>query len=430
MLRINRIGRFAAGAGVVLALGCGNLLEVSDPSRFTDEDLDQALDAVAAGAEGDLHDEISSLNNLSGLLGDELQHTGTWAGWDDIDHGRIRYDQDGSSDGGAGLLRARFASLDALARFDRLTGEGQDVDQALYAQVQATHGWSNLLLAQHFCEAPAEPGGSAVSDAALYEAAVASLTTAIATAQAAGATDFERWARAGRARAHLMLGNFNEAEADAQAIPDAWTYNAKYSQGNSENSIVNLSTITFNNAGGIRAKWWSRVDVDDRMLMDAFTNELDPRVAIRRDAGVLGVDGVTDFYSQWKYRAVSDDIPLTHSDEMRLIEAEVEWRRGNLPEAMTILNGLRTAAGLTGVTATTSEEVFDVLLNERFAELFMEGQRTNDLYRFELFDDLVAAGDFVASVANRSIKFPMDSGEAANSQAIENNASQRCAPTL
>lgn len=425
----------------VVAVGgfvaCSDFLEVSDPSRFTDGDLDQALDAVANGAEGDLHGAFDDIVYTSALLGDEFQHTGTWAQWDDVDHGRIRYDQSATANGRAeALLRARYAAIDAQGRFERVL-EGSAGSSEVMARVRAVEAWANLLLAQHFCEAPGEPGGAAMSDVELYDLAIQQLTTAISTADAAGADDYALWARAGRARANLMRGNFDAAFDDAQGVvddaPAGWSYNALYTQGNLENSVVNLATITFNNAGGLREKWWNRVDVAERKLRDAFTDEPDPRIPIRRDAGVLGVDGVTDYYSQWKYTGVGGaaaSIPLTHVREMRLIQAEVEWRRNNLPEAMTILNDLRTAAGLTTVAAATSDEVFDVLLNERFAELFMEAQRTNDLYRFDLFGDMVAAGDFVGSIANRAIKFPLTSDEGVNNQNIANDASQRCSPTL
>jgi hypothetical protein len=283
----------------------------------------------------------------------------------------------------------------------------------------------------NFCEAPLEQGGSAADPQALFAQAATKFTAAIATASAAGATEFERWATAGRARANLFLGNFQVAATDAASLPPGWTYFAKFTAGGSiTNSVVNLATTGFNNAGGIREKWWSRVDVDESMLMDAFTNELDSRVPIVRNAGELGVDGVTDYYSQFKYTDEGADIPLTSKAEMRLIEAEVAWQGGQLVDAMTILNALRGAAGLSSVTATTSNEVRDVLLNERFAELFMEAQRAHDLFRFNMYQTFVDNGDFVGTVADRAIKFPLTTSEALNNPNIEHSVSARCAPTL
>jgi hypothetical protein len=413
-------------------MACGDLLEVQDPSRFTDEDLDAAPAAVAAGAEGVLHATIDDLVYASALLSDEFQHTGTWASWDDIDHGRIRWDQSNTGNGVMnGVLRARFTAQDAIARFDRLATEGTPVDDALIAQAQVSDAWADVLLGMNFCEAPLEQGGTAAAPSALFAQAVTKFTTAIATASAAGATEFERWATAGRARANLYLGNFTAAATDAASLPPNWTYYANFTAGGSiTNSVVNLATTGFNNAGGMREKWWSRVDVAESKLMDAYTNELDPRVPIVRNAGELGVDGVTDYYSQFKYTEEGSDIPLTSKAEMRLIEAEVAWQENRLGDAMTILNGLRTAAGLTAVTATTANEVRDVLLNERFAETFMEAHRAYDLLRFNMYQTLVDNGDFVGTVADRAIQFPLTTSESLNNPNIEHSVSARCSPTL
>jgi hypothetical protein len=429
MVEIRKFGHILIAGGLVASLAaCDDLLDVQDPSRFTDDDLDNALEAVATGVEGDLHLQIDNLNTSAALMSDEFQHTGTWAQWDDADHGRIRYDQDGQSGGGGGLLRARFAAQDATARFDRLAGEGRTIAPELRAQVEVTEGWTDLLLAQYFCEAPQGQNTVAIPDVEMYAQARDKLTAALGTATG----DFELWARAGLARAELMVGNHAAASAAAGAVlgaaPAGWAKEAAYQVSTAENSIVNLATFSFNHAGGIREKWWPMVDDAARLMRDPLTNELDPRVPIRHEDGVLGVDGVTEFYSQWKYTDVGDNIPITHLDEMRLIQAEAAWATGDLPGAMTILNGLRTAEGLSPVTATTSQEVFDVLLNERFAELFMEGQRMQDLYRFDLVPAMMTAGNFVETDSPRSIKFPLSASEGLNNPNIEDDESARCTP--
>jgi hypothetical protein len=428
--------RNLVGCGMVIAsLGaCGDLLDVSDPSRFTDADLDQALQAVVNGVEGELHIIMDGLINDAEIIADVMQHTGTWAGWDDTDHGLIRYDNDGRSDGGAGLLRARFGAQDAMARFTRLG----NVDATFGPIVQTVEGWANLVLAGQFCEAPDDPitdaagvvtGGAVLTDTQLWQKARDQLALAGTAAGAAGATDYQHWANAGLARAELMLGNYTAAAAAASTIPVGWEKLALYQQSTAENSIVNLSTAGFNEASGIREKWWAQVDDAAGMMRDQFTNELDSRVEITHTAGVLGVDGVTEHYSQFKYKDVGDDIRFTHYNEMQLILAEVQWRAGNLAPAMVILNALRAGAGLSAATATTTQAVQDVLLNERFAELFMEGQRMNDLDRFNLTAGMLAAGDFAGSIPNRAIKFPMASAEAINNPNIEDDASIRCTPT-
>jgi len=422
----------------VMIAGCDDLLTVSDPQRYTSDDLDNSLEAVANGVEGDLYEGYDHYIIYTALNSDEYQHTGTWIGFDNYDHGRFSYGVASGGGGGNGsdgvmnaLLRARAFAISSQERFQRVLGE-EAATSPLNARVKAVEAWADLLLAQSFCEAPAEPGGPAVSDMELYQQAVAKMTGAIAAAEAAGAPQVALWARAGRARAHLMLGNYDDAMADARSVPDDFIWLAQFS-GNSTrqyNDLVNLTTTGFNNAAAVREVWWERVDTDQNMMRDPWTGELDPRLPVRY-IGALGVDGLTPHYSQWKYRDLDADIPLTHGAEMRLIEAEVHWRRGELDEAMSKLNALRAAVGLGPLPdpAGNADRVFEYLLHERFAVLFLEGHRMNDLHRFGLVKDWIAKGAFGAeSEPVRPTKFPLSRDEAIHNPQIEDNAGMRCLP--
>jgi hypothetical protein len=148
-------------------------------------------------------------------------------------------------------------------------------------------------------------------------------------------------------------------------------------------------------------------------FLDHFSNQPDPRVPIVfRTGNRLGVDGRSKFFSQNKYKTRDDDIALTHWKEMRLIEAEVYWRKGQFGNAITKMNEVRADVGLSDLTDPgTSEGVFNLLMEERFATLFLEGHRAHDLYRFnyapyDLFKNVLGTG--------RSTRFPLNSGEFLN----------------
>jgi tetratricopeptide (TPR) repeat protein len=403
-------------AGGLSACSLDSVLEVSDPSRFTDDALDDlnALPAVANGVEGRLHQIMAGLAINTGLLGDELMHTGTWAGYEDSDQGRHRPPpQNGSSIVG---YTVRVHALEAEERFNRVLGDTAS-RTLLMARVKAAQGWVELLMAMTECEATDYPAageefGQIVPDTKMYENAVTVLTKAIEVAQAAKSTKYEQFARAGRARAYLMTGKFNEALADAQAIPKGFQYDADYSEASTSNSLVTLNHYTENKAAGLDSRRWSRVDTTSAdgkdYYIDKFSGQRDPRVQIvYRVSNRLGVDGVKKFYSQNKYKVRGDDIPMTHWREMRLIEAEVYWKQGNFETAITKMNEVRREFGLDDlVNPNTSAGVLDMLLEERFATLFLEGQRANDLYRFNLFPTLIGTG--------YNTKFPMSTTEMLN----------------
>jgi tetratricopeptide (TPR) repeat protein len=419
----NRNGQLLLGivlVGGISACDLNSVLQVSDPSRYTDEGLDtpDALPAVANGVEGSMQFIAANIAIYTGLLSDELMHTGTWSGYEDADQGRMRPPPGpGFSISSQTLYGVRTSAQKAAERFERVKAANASVDIGKFmSQVTASEGWSNLLMAETECEDVAVPGGPAVPDTDMYAAAITSLTNAISVAQAAGQTAYVNFARAGRARAYLMIGQYDEALADAQQIPKGFEYDAKYSEASTSNSLVTLNFYAENKAAGLDARRWSQVDTTNSngndYFIDKWSSQPDPRVPIvLRVGNRLGVDGKTKFYSQNKYTERGADIPMTHWREMRLIEAEVYWKKGDFATAIAKMNEVRTDVGLPDLTNPgTSQGVLDMLLEERFATLFLEGHRANDLYRFNLFPSVIGTGF--------NTKFPMNSTEVINNPLI------------
>ena len=421
----------AALAAALALTACKDVLTVSDPQRYTDSDLDNALPAVANGVEGAVHEVLDSYVIYQALLADEYEHTGTWQGYDEIDHGIFIYgtaEMDGTMNS---LLRARWFALDAEDRFNRVLGESEAASSPYMAQARMGGALADLYIGQAFCEAPAEPEGPAVPDTEILQKAITEFTTAISTANAAGEPDIAMAATAGRARANLLLGNWSAAAADAHAIPDGFHYDAKFN-AQSTNSVVTLTTATFNKAGGLQREWWHLIDADaggPTFMHDPWTGEYDHRIPVYFDGG-LATDNITPHYSQWKYKLETDDIPIFTGEEMRLIEAEVMWRDGDNAGALDILNGLRADVGLSALPATTDDtRMRDYILSERFAEMFMEGMRAVDLYRFGITKEVFAAmNDPERPASGRPTKFPMSDTEALNNPNIDNDLAKRCLP--
>ena len=419
---MTRMNRMAGRLLVVFALTFGaiacdldSVLEVSDPSRFTDEDLDApiALPAVANGVEGDLHNQVANIVIQTALLSDEFMHTGTWTGYEDADKGRIRPGV-GTSVEQADLMEVRTAAEQAEERFTRVLGDSAGRTK-LMAQVTAAAGWADLLVAMVNCEGVAEALGPAVSDTALYEAAIPRLQRAISVAQSANQPLYENFGRAGLARAYLMIGRYDEALAEAQQVPDGFSYDARYSEAGTANSLVTLNHYTENKAAGLDSRRWGQVDTTGArdIFLDHFSGLEDPRVPILHRVGNrLGVDGVKKFYSQDKYFERGSDIRLTGWLEMRLIEAEAHWSKGDYAQAIARMNVVRDDFGLPPLdNPNTRQGVLDYLLEERFATLFLEGQRANDLYRFELFPEVIGEG--------YNTKFTLTGGEIQNNPNID-----------
>lgn len=439
-LNVRRLARDVAVAlPVFCSSACSDLLQVEDPQRYTSEDLDQTLEQVADGVEGTFHRGIQWFVIGTALLGDEFQGSG-WYNWNAIGRGDFEYRDVstnlwGNMDGGPFVLflQARWFAGDTRERLERVLGDTARTSP-LMAQVDVIEGLADLYLAQGFCEAPAVPDGPAISDIGLLEQAVSKLDRAIESSAASNSDKWRLVALAGRARAHLLLGDYDAALADAEAVLQAapeFAYRAMYSGADpsTRNHVVYYATHGFNSNATVRAKWWDRVEPSTHLLLDPQTGEPDPRVPIFYDGHSVAVDGVTPHYSQWKYQDLGDDIPVLDAQEMRLIEAEVHWERGDLGAALSILNALRADAGLSPLPDTQDkQEVLEFLLHERFAEMFMEGQRMTDLHRFNLVKDMILRGDFGDTEPERPSKFPLLEEEALYNPNIENDPALRCLP--
>jgi hypothetical protein len=94
-----------------------------------------------------------------------------------------------------------------------------------------------------------------------------------------------------------------------------------------------------------------------------------------------------------KYPTVSSPFNLATGKEMILIRAEAALALDQIPQAMTLINQLRTSYNddqasqpLAAYTATTAADAWTALMNERRLELFLEGRRLFDIRRWEQAD--------------------------------------------
>jgi SusD/RagB-like outer membrane lipoprotein len=417
---------FVAAAGVVGLFGCKDVLKVQNPQAFTDEATDNPLllPAVASGAEGDFQVSLDNLFIFSGLLSDEFWHVGAWVDWQDVSTGKIRpnWPQNNSNtfnDAENNMLLARGTAESAAKRFERVMKDTAHTSP-LFVTTELTRAWVDLYLAMSVCQLPAAANGAMVSDTVIFKQAADTFAAMIPIIQSAHfQTPAERQTRlnqanAGAARANLMLGNYAAALSYAQAVPVGFKYDAVYSlnSGFQNNQMANQGNANYNRSYSIRGIWNQYIDTIAGQMRDPYSGALDPRLLLGHDNNNArgydkGTDGVTKFFSINKYPSYSSPISITKSEEMNLIIAEVRWRQGNFTDAVAALNINRAGVLLPPMAVPTtgdvSTKVRDLILQERFAVLFGEGARLNDLYRFGLIKERLGAG--------RATKLPLSRTE-------------------
>ncbi len=412
----SRAARWAGVAAVLAAAtGCTDILAVQNPQAFTNEAANTPvlLPAVAAGAEGNFQISLSNISVFNGMMSDEFWHTGTWSDWLDVSKGLVRANwpinnSNSFMSAQNQLLRARGTAANASQRFLSVMGDTARTSP-LFVTSQMARAWSDLYIALSICQAPASPGGALVSDTALFKQAAdsfAALLPIIQNAHYAKASDKQdrlNQANAALARANLMVGDYAKALQYALAVPQGFLYNAVFStnSGFQNNTMAGQGNANYNRSFSIRGMWQSQIDTINGFLRDPYSGQNDPRIPLGHDNNNAkgydrGSDGVTKFFSGNKYTSYGSPIAISKSAEMTLIIAEVRWRQGDFPAAITAMNVNRTAVGLPPfvlpVTGNVSTSVRDLLLQERFAVLFGEGQRMQDLYRFGLVAQRLGTG--------------------------------------
>jgi hypothetical protein len=267
------------------------------------------------------------------------------------------------------LQRARFLAEDGAKRITAFPDAQVANKNLLLAQLAAYEGYSLALLGEGFCNMALD-GGSLMTKAQVWSQAEARFTAAIGFAQAAANADILNMSYVGRARVRLDQGNGAGAAADAALVPAGYVHNATYS-----NTIPRRYNKVFNNtvtaldlavAAGYRG-------------LTIGTGAADSRV-VATDAGRNGNDGVTRQWNQGKFTSNAASIPIASYREAQLIIAEVQGGQA----AIDAMNRVRAATGLANLTAAETADIPAQVIEERRRTLFSEGQRYNDMFRFNI----------------------------------------------
>lgn len=334
----------------------------------------------------------------SGLLGDELQDAavvGTPAGLLQIigfDARVLPEQTDPASE--TSLPESGVAVYENL---QRVRGQAQQAlgllrdfpaqsSPALQGHLYALTGYSEVLLADLFCSGiplstldyngdfTLRPGAST---AEVYQHAAALFDTALTLSS--DSTRFLNLARVGKARALLGLGDFAQAAAAVQDVPDGYRYEVSYTAA----VIANNTRVNFAGTQATGGTWTLSVsDREGGSGLD-YRGSGDPRTA--SSPGGTNTWGVTVYHPDKYASDGSSPIVLADWVEARLIEAEAALQAGDVSTWLAKLNHLRETAITPALPDTTDPGIadarVDLLFRERAFWLFLTGHRQGDLRR-------------------------------------------------
>ena len=426
--KLNRLG--VASLLVIAAAACD--FEVLNPGPTNDEFLDkpEAHQAIANGAALYLFDGLNEVSYTTSAVTREMFPSGSTSSFGISNFqqaGRLLYDDEHINDGWLSGQRSRYigeSGYDRIAKTlaedpaakakypNGVSGYKPAVEAALYA------AYANRLLGENWCEVVFD-GGSIEPRVNALKRAETWFTKAIDAAGSTASLATQKTAAyAGRAAVRVQLGDWTGALADAALVSTTFTYYARYEETQQDQ----YNRIYFAGAG----QPYKAVTTWGTLYQTYYPATADPRTPWvdtkgLGDAAVIMVGNIrVPFYQQQKFPARGSDILLSSGREMRLIEAEKMLKDGNITGAMAILNARRAALtpaqpALAPADITAAWTMFK---RERGIELWLEGRRMGDLYRWKatntpgVLDVLEQAGNAKSYLsADQTLCYPISQNE-------------------
>ena len=198
--------------------------------------------------------------------------------------------------------------------------------------------------------------------------------------------DFENTIHAYQARYNLLLGNYEEAIAQANAVDPQATSFFTYDGTSSENPVFQgVLSADEGQEYAARDNFGTPVTETGDNRLDFYLNSSD-EVSTPNE---LQIDQLSGFFT-----SASDPIPVYIPGEMNLIRAEAHIRLNELNLAVDEINSIRTKTAADdplGIGAdlpaysgpVTEDALVTEVYRQRTAELYLTGMRFDDMRRLD-----------------------------------------------
>ena len=197
---------------------------------------------------------------------------------------------------------------------------------------------------------------------------------------------FVHFNRGLRARVAVLQDDWSAAQTALTSV-DAWMNGGDHDAGvyhvfSSGANDVDNQMFEDPNAATLKLM------VHPSFLTDA--HESDARLTnnvLEREATVT-YDGLESYLAPTLYSSSYDPVPMMRAVELQLLQAEVHIGNGDYGSAESIMNSIRTAAGVAEYTGTDASNAIDRVLHEKRYSLFLEGHRLSDMRHYGKTVDL------------------------------------------
>jgi hypothetical protein len=396
--------RFVALLAVAsLAAGCSKLLDVTNPNQLKESDLSRpaSATALANGALATVSNGYSASLLAVSAISDELKWVGSYDSGRDLVFGNMSNpSNEFTMSAFPAMAQARWMADDAitlLVAFDKKDSLPVRSDLArayIYgaiAYISVGDMWEDFTLSDR--RTPAPPLGAA-GMGKLYDTAIGYLDQAVTVSRATKTPALEVMALALRARARharavrALLTPRGRVPAnplvnDAGAVADARAFLAANADADYKFRFQ-YSATTYSSTVGAWVNERREFRISDAYVVADATDKQVASVRytdpITGSADPVLSAAINEFKASRQYGPHT----VVSLREMRLILAEAALALGDVPGATAEINNVRSLDGLPAYNpaAPGAPTPLAMLKHERRVNLFMQGRRLSDMYRF------------------------------------------------
>ena len=415
MRRGRAVARAAAAVLGLAVAGCTIFdTNVQNPNAVEEGALADPASAAtqANGLGGAVTRALTSIYGPYAVASDELSWVGSREHWGQLDVGDVSDPQNEYTNAAYPLMSevrwlsdyviARLEGFDEAGTLRNRADLGRTYVYAAIAYITIGDMYDDFVLTSDRLVAAAPIGEANMTVA--YDSAIGYLDRGLVLAQEINNVELQRQILGLRARAHFSRAVWLKLRPARTAPADPYVNNAAANADATAALAVMSSDYRFRltpttaNTGtnNVGSEMNSRQEIragGEYVNPDPARNNLTPLAGL---AGIKLVDPISGEPDPVIARAIDDccrvssttQLPMTMTSarEMHLILAEAAISEGNIPMAMTRINAVRELDGLPawdGVTPSPRA----MLIHERRVNLFFQGRRLHDLYRFGLLAD-------------------------------------------
>ena len=414
MRRVLTFGIAVALMCTLFPTGC-DILDASNPNSLVEEDLQdpRGASALKNGLLNALMDGTGWAYAPLSAASDEMRWQGSYESYQGFQIGRLdRPGNEITNNTWPEITEARWRADEAIERLTTLEDEGELPQASTLTKTYLYSALTRIQIADTYDDfvysdkrEAGEPIGAENMDR-LYDEAIDHLGTAIDRARANENAELEMQALGVRARAKHARAVWNKLNPPGSTPSDPLVSNASDAVSDAQVALSMMPPdyeAEFDYRDPQVANYVSG-QVNDRAelainddVKDPKTGEQDPRIA--RIAN--------EFTNIEQFTANFAPLTWLSAREMRLIIAEDALGRGDADRARQELNDLRALDNLPPIEQ--GDDLVAYLEHERRANLFLQGRRLNDMFRFGTESPTWQAGE--SALENPGELLPIPSNE-------------------